>query len=101
MCFMLNERNFNRKTLGTDFCDERDTSIQIFDKVLLISFMEEENKLEDNYFMYHIAAASIILACKLHDIRSDISPVNSAIPKNRKMSYLTILSHVVNVCSPI
>lgn len=63
-----------KKTLGTDFSDERDTSIQIFDKVLLISFMEDENKLDDNYFMYHIAAASIIISCKLHDIRTDISP---------------------------
>ena len=63
------------QTFGVQFRDERDTSIQIFDKVLLSTFAEDERKIEDVYFLYHLAAASIIIACKLSDGNSHISEV--------------------------
>ena len=66
---------FDLQTFGVHFRDERDASIQIFDKVLLLTFAEDERKINDVNFLFHLAAASIIIACKLSDGNSHVSEV--------------------------
>ena len=66
---------FDLQTFGVHFRDERDASIQIFDKVLLLTLAEDERKINDVNFLFHLAAASIIIACKLSDGNSHVSEV--------------------------
>lgn len=67
--------NFNFKTLGKGHIDERDTTIQIFDKFLVLSYSENESLSKDNYFLYHAAAACILISFKLHDSKSPMNAV--------------------------
>eukprot|EP01036_Dinobryon_divergens_P032561 gene32561-42177_t len=97
-----------KKTFGVQYRDERDTSIQIFNKVLLLSFAEDERKIEDVSFLFHLAAASIIIACKLSDGNSHISEasfagqLNVQVLRNFEREILaTSRCGISNQCTPI
>lgn len=61
---------------GTDCPSIRDTSIQILDKFLLLSYAEDRQILSSKGFLLYAAAASIILGSKLNDAKSPLTMVS-------------------------
>jgi len=67
------------QVLGTDCPSTRDTSIQIFDKFLLLSYADDSTILSNKDYLSHAAAASIILGSKLNDTKSQLTMVRGLI----------------------
>lgn len=64
------------QVLGTDCPSIRDTSIQIFDKFLMLSYVEEPRVLDNKDYLSYAAAASVILGAKLNDTKSLLTMVS-------------------------
>jgi len=61
------------QVLSEDCPSTRDTSVQIFDTYLLLNYERDPRVLRDTDFLSYSAAASVILAAKLHDTNSKLS----------------------------
>ena len=89
------------QVLGTDCPSTRDTSIQIFDKFLMLSYSEEPRVLDNKDYLSYAAAASVILGAKLNDTKSLLTMVSVGIWLCIwLLSKLTIIHLHINRYSP-
>jgi hypothetical protein len=61
--------------LGLDCPSTRDTSVQIFDKLMMHSFGDDANILQNDRFVSYSAVASLVLGAKIIDQHTELTMV--------------------------